>query len=160
LSKASPLSADVRWRTIAPEVMNEFRLFAHGVAFDSDAYLAEAPLTFDGVWHKGEAGNDHPKSSGVSKALGDGRAVSIVEQEQIAIEFLSANREALKGLATYPGVTTFILGLQYHIRLDEGTIGFCLSPSARLMSQALDIGIAPIYYVTLDRRHETEGERD
>jgi len=48
-------------RDIAPEVMNEFRLFAHGVAFDADAYLAEAPLTVDGGWHKGESGNDHPK---------------------------------------------------------------------------------------------------
>jgi hypothetical protein len=31
--------------------MNEFRLFAHGVAFDPVAYLASAPLKFDGVWH-------------------------------------------------------------------------------------------------------------
>jgi hypothetical protein len=134
-------------RNIAPEVMNEFRLFAHGVAFDPEAYLSEAALKFDGVWHKGEAGNDHPKSSGVFKVLGDGRTVPIIEQEQIAIEFLSANRKALKALATYPGVTTFILGLQYHIELCEGTIAFCLGPSARLMSHAVDIGIAPIYYV-------------
>ena len=140
--------------------MNEFRLFAHGVAFDSDAYLAEAPLKFDGGWHKGEAGNDHPKSSGVFKVLGDGRTVPLFEQEQIAIEFLSANREALKALATYPGVTTFILGLQYHIKLDESTIGFCVGPSSQLMSHALDVGLEPIYYVTLDRRHEGEGEQD
>jgi hypothetical protein len=140
--------------------MNEFRLFAHGVAFDSDAYLAEAPLKFDGGWHKGESGNDHPKSSGVFKVLGDGRTVPIFEQEQIAIEFLSANREALKALATYPGVTTFILGLQYHIKLEEGTIGFCVGPSSQLMSHALDVGIAPIYYVTLDKPHEGEGDQD
>jgi len=140
--------------------MNEFRLFAHGVAFDSDAYLAAAPLKFDGVWHKGEAGNDHPKSSGVFKVLGDGRTLPIVEQEQIAIEFLSANREALKALATYRGVTTFILGLQYHIELGEDTIGFCIGPSLRLMWHALDIGIEPTYYVTLDKRQEQESEQD
>ena len=84
----------------------------------------------------------------------------IFEQEQIAIEFLSANREALKELATYPGVTTFILGLQYRIELGEGTIGFCVGPSVRLISHALDIGIQPTYYVTLDRRQEQDREQD
>jgi hypothetical protein len=50
--------------------MNEFRLFAHGPGFDADAYLVSAPLSFDGVWHKGESGPDHPKSNGVFKVLG------------------------------------------------------------------------------------------
>ena len=139
---------------------NEFRVFAHGVAFDPDAYLASAPLKFDGVWHKGEAGHDHPKSSGVYKVLGDGLTMPLVEQERIAIEFLSSNREALKALAQYPGVTTLVLGLQYHIDLDEGAIGICMGPSARLMRCALDIGIEPTYYVTLDRRREPEDEHD
>src|SRR5438094_10563540 len=98
--------------------MNEFRLFAHGVDFDPDAYVASTPLKFDGVWHKGESGHDHPKSSGVFKVLGDGQKVPLSEQEKIAIEYLSTNREALKALTKYPGVTTFILGLQYHIELD------------------------------------------
>ena len=135
--------------------MNEFRLFAHGEAFDPDAYLASTTLKFDGVWHKGESGHDHPKSSGVFKVLGDGRTVPTVEQELIAIDYLTANREPLKVLAREPGVTTFILGLQYHIELAEGTIGFCLVPSTRLMSLALDIGIEPAYYVTIDSRKET-----
>ena len=56
--------------------MNEFRLFAHGVTFDPDDYLASAPLKFDGVWHKGEAGHNHPKSSGVFKVLGVKNAVA------------------------------------------------------------------------------------
>jgi hypothetical protein len=135
--------------------MNEFRLFAHGETFDLDAYLASTTLKFDGVWHKGESGHEHPKSSGVFKVLGDGRTVLIVEQELIAIDYLTANREALKVLAREPGVTTFILGLQYHIELEEGTIGFCLLPSARLMSLAIEIGIEPAYYVTIDSRKET-----
>lgn len=95
--------------------MNEFRIFAHGVEFDPDAYLASAPLKFDGLWRKGESGRDHPKSSGVFKILGDGFAVPIPEQERIAIEYLSANREVLKALGQHPQVTTFVLGLQYHI---------------------------------------------
>jgi hypothetical protein len=140
--------------------MNEFRLFAHGVDFDPDAYMASTPLKFDGAWRKGESGHDHPKSSGVFKVLGDGRKVPLFEQEEIAIEFLSANREALKSLAKYPGVTTFILGLQYHIELDPATIGFCMGPSALLMWHCLDIGVSPYFYVSLDRRREWEREQD
>ena len=135
--------------------MNEFRLFAHGEAFDPEAYLASTTLKFDGVWHKGESGHDHPKSSGVFKMLGDGRTVPIVEQELIAIDYLTANREGLRLLAQEPGVATFILGLQYHIKLEEGTIGFCLLPSTHLMSLALDIGIETAYYVTIDSGKET-----
>src|SRR5512144_500006 len=67
--------------------MNHFRLFAHGEAFDPDAYLATTALMFDGVWHKGESGHDHPKSSGVFKVLGDGPTVPLFKQEQIAIDY-------------------------------------------------------------------------
>ena len=130
--------------------INEFRLFAHGEAFDPNAYLAITTLKFDGVWHKGESGHDHPKSSGVFKVLGDGSTLPIFKQEQIAVEYLTANREALKALAQAPGVTTFILGLQYQIELEEGTIGFSIAPSAHLMRLALDIGIAPTYYVMIN----------
>jgi hypothetical protein len=130
--------------------MNQFQLFAHGVDFDADAYLASAPLRFDGMWRKGESGLDHPKSNGVFKVLGDGLALSVWEQEKIAIDFLSANRDALKALAEYPGVTTIILGLQYCIELDGGTFGFCVGLTAKFMRQCLDIGISPNYYLTLD----------
>ena len=134
--------------------MTEFRLFAHGVEFDPDACLASSRLPFDGVWRKGESGHDRPKSSGVFKVLGDGRTVPTSEQERIAIEYLAASREALKALARHPQVTTFILGLQYHIVLGVDTLGFCMGPSARLMWHCLDIGISPTYYVTLDRERE------
>lgn len=130
--------------------MNEFRLFAHGVDFDVDAYLATAPLKFDGVWRKGESGHNHPKSNGVFKLLGDGRTVPIFEQERIAIEYLSANRDGLKALSRNPQVTTFILGLQYHILLESDIIGFSMGLSAELMRNCLDVGISPMYYVTFD----------
>src|SRR5262245_52989606 len=106
--------------------MNEFRIFAHGVAFDLDTYLASAPLKFDGTWRRGEVANDHPKSNGVFKILGDGQQLPLYEQERIAIDYLTANRDALKALATYPGVTTFILGLQYLVELDPSTVGFTI----------------------------------
>lgn len=140
--------------------MNQFRLFAHGEGFDPEAYLTTTTLRFDGVWHKGESGHDHPKSSGIFKVLGDGRTISILGQEQIAIDYLSANREALKALAQEPDVTTFILGLQYQIELEEGTIGFTVSPSAPLMSLALEIGIAPTYYVVMDREEDRPAESE
>jgi hypothetical protein len=138
--------------------MNDFRLFAHGVDFEADAYLASTPLKFDGVWHKGQFAHDHPKSSGVFKILGDGQKLPLSEQETIAIEYLSVNREELKALARYPGVTTVILGLVYHIELDSATVGFSMGPSARLMRHALDIGISPVFYVSLDRRREWDVE--
>lgn len=134
--------------------INEFRVFAHGEAFDPDAYLARTALKFDGVWRRGESGHNHPKSSGVFKVLGDGWTIPILEQERIAIQYLTANREALKALAREPGVTTFILGLQYQIQLEEGIVGFSLGPPAALMRVALDIGIAPTYYVVIDRSEE------
>jgi hypothetical protein len=129
-------------------------LFAHGETFQPDTYLASAPFTFDGVWHKGESGRNHPKSSGVFKVLGDGRTLPLHEQERIAIDFLAANQAALKELAQFPGVTTFILGLQYHIDLKINLIGFCVTPPTRLMKYALEIGIEPTYYVTLEMRRE------
>lgn len=57
-------------------------------------------------------------------------------------------------------MTTFILGLQYHIVLEAGTIGFCMGPSALLMWHCLDIGISPNFYVSLDREREWGGEKD
>jgi hypothetical protein len=134
--------------------MNHFELFAHGVSFDPKEYLASTKLVFDKVWYKGEEGHDHPKSSGVGKSLGNGPSLPIFEQERIAIEYLVKNNHELKSLANFPGVTTFILGLQYHIELDESTIGFCMGPSHKLMKCALDLGIDPTYYVTIDHQCE------
>jgi hypothetical protein len=86
--------------------------------------------------------------------LGEGQKVPIFEQERIAIEYLSANRDALKALVMYPGVTTINLGLQYHIELEPGTVGFCMGPSVLLMRQCLDIGVLPTFYVSIERQHE------
>ena len=138
-----------------PNQMNHFRLFAHGSTFDPDAYLATTTLKFDGVWHKGELGTDHPKSSGVFKALGEGSTVPLPEQEQIAIDYLNSHREALRELAQAPGVTTFILGLQYQVKLEEGLVGLSLRLPAPLMRIALEIGIEPTYYLVYEREQES-----
>ena len=145
--------------------MNAFRLFAHGREFDVDAFLATTTLRPDHVWHRGDQRRDacvesrHP-TSGVEYELGDGRTLTLPEQEKIAIEYLSANQEALRVLAKWPGVTTFILALQYQLELGPGTFGFTIRPSALLMEHALAVGVSPTFYVWLDRRREWAGEYD
>ena len=76
----------------------------------------------------------------------------------MAIEYLSTNQEALKELANYSGVTSFILGLQYQIDLDESVVGFCMGPSKQLMKYALDIGITLTFFVSLERFEMREDE--
>lgn len=131
--------------------MNELRVFAHGESFNPDAYLKTAPIQFDGAWQKGENDHDHPKSSEVFKVLGDGQKLIIFQQQEVAIEYLFANRDALRALAQQPDITTFVIGLQYHIKLEQDIKGFCMSPLPLLMELALDIGIDITFYVTLDR---------
>ena len=140
------------------ERMNHFTLFAHGESFDVDAYLRVTSLTFDSVWRRGDLRgcaqfiqNKHP-TSGVRKELGCGWELPIHEQDRIATDFLATNEVALKHLAQFPGVDTFILGLHYRIALTPGVCGFCMSASPRLMNFALRIGIDPTFYVDLDRK--------
>ena len=143
--------------------MNEFVLFAHGEAFDVDGFLATTTLRPDYMWRRGDqrryacVESKHP-TSGVEFVLGDGRTVPFWEQEEIAIGYIKAHRDELRALARFPGVETFILGLQYVYELDESIIGFCMGPSSRLMWHALDIGVVPSYYVTLDRPRNGGGE--
>lgn len=140
--------------------MNEFRLFAHGEAFDADAFLASTSLRPDYVWRRGDqrryacVDSRHP-TSGVEFVLGDGLSVPVPEQEGIAIAYLKAHRDELRALARSPGVETFILGLQYRTALESNVIGFSLGLSAQLMRHCLDVGCEPVHYVTLDRLPET-----
>lgn len=137
--------------------MNEFRIFAHGEEFNIDAFLETTTLRPDYVWRRGDLrrysciGSTHP-TSGVEFVLGDGRVVPFLEQEEIAIAYLKAHRNELVVLAQFAGVETFNLGLQYVCELTKNTLGFCIGPSDLLMAHALDVGVSPTYYVTLDRR--------
>jgi len=144
--------------------MNQFRLFAHGEEFDVDAFLASTTLRPDHVWRRGDqrryscVESRHP-TSGVEFVLGDGRTVPFLDQEGIAVTYLEAHRDELRTLARLRGMTTFILGFQYHREaLKSNVIGFCLGPSAQLMWHCLDVGCMPVYYVTLDRLPEPETE--
>ncbi len=143
--------------------MNEFRVFAHGETFDVDAFLASTTLRPDYVWRRGDrrryCGGQYP-TSGVEFVLGDGLTVPLSDQEDIAIAYLKAHHDELRALAQFPGVETFILRLQYHWKLEEGVVGFALGPTAERMWHALDTGVWPVYFVTLDRRREWEPEGD
>lgn len=146
--------------------MNEFRLFALGEAFDLDAFLSTTTLHPDYVWRRGEqrryaCGVDSRNpTSGVEFVLGDGQQIPLSEQDRIAIDYLSANREELKALAKFPGVTAFMLGLQFDFELAVGTIAFTMGLSALLMRHLLDVGVEPVFFVTLDRSREWENEDD
>jgi len=133
---------------------NQFIIFAHGEEFDADAFLAQTALTFDKSWRRGQpkypGGEVLHGTSGVQLALGDGRVIPIPEQERMACEFLQANRDSLRDLASWPGAVHRILGLQYHLELTPGIGGICMGPPPGLMQVLLDVGFRPTYYVTID----------
>jgi hypothetical protein len=131
-------------------IANDFRIFAHGDDFDVDLYLTTSTLHPDQVWRRRHLG----LTSGVVFTLGDGLSLRFDDQEKIAIAYLKANRDELRALAKFKGTETFILGFQYVCKLAEPHVGFCLSPSSELMWHALDTGIRPVFYVTLDRLQE------
>lgn len=126
--------------------MNHFKLFAHGVDFDVDAYADAESIGFDRVWHVGE---QHYKSNGIEKSLGDGTHLSLRDQDRVAAEFLEQHESAIAELAKVPGVDAFILGLQYRTDLDPSLRGFCMSFSSRLIYFALRTGVDPTFYVDL-----------
>ena len=134
---------------------NQFILFAHGEDFDADAFLEKTSLIFEKVWRRGQP--KHPggevlhKTSGVQKALGDGRVTPLPEQQRMACEFLHANRDGLRELASWPGANYRRVGLQYHLELSPGMGGFSMGPPSGLMVAALDVGFELTYYVTIDR---------
>ena len=122
-----------------------FHIIAHGDKFDVDAFIATSSLRPDYVWRRGPSG-----SSGVELFLGDGRQIGLFDQEDTAVSYLNRHKEELKALARFPGVETFILGLVWICTPEQFL--FSVGPSADLMQLALDIGIFPLYYCTIDGR--------
>jgi hypothetical protein len=123
-----------------------FHIFALGEAFDVDAFLAGSTLRPDFVWRR--MGNG--PSNGLELLLGNAHAVSLRNQEELAVAYLKANRDELRALAAFPGVEALNLGLAY--RLPLNATGCCPGPPAELMFHALDTGVSPRYYVTLEGR--------
>jgi hypothetical protein len=90
------------------------------------------------IWRRGSA---HYKTSGIAVTLGAGHSVPLLEQERLAIEFLSRHRDAL-ALGRELGVEVFSLRLHLRMPVRERLVGFCVVPSMTLMRHSLDIGVA------------------
>jgi hypothetical protein len=64
-----------------PERFEErLHIIAHGERFDVDAFLGKSTLRPDFVWRR-----EAPVTSGVEFFLGDGRAIGLRDQENLAI---------------------------------------------------------------------------
>jgi hypothetical protein len=122
------------------------RLFALGEKFDVDAYLANAPLQFNEVWRVGDyvCGGGVIQSNGVEIYLDEGNR-TLVQQDRIAVEFISTHREALRELGAFSGVEAFILGL--YLNIPAGFWGTVASLSFELTRYSLDLGIELKLYI-------------
>jgi hypothetical protein len=115
---------------------NHFEVFAHGEAFDPDAYLSTAPLKFDGVWRKGESNvPNHPKSSGVFKTLGDGLTLPLFEQ---AIDKIDPGLSPDARAAALKGIDDAVYGLMMVLdgvsgRLQNAKLAVHLKVAAQLV---------------------------
>jgi hypothetical protein len=143
--------------------MNHFSIFAHGDSFKVDEFLARSTLRPDYVWRRGDQRRyacveSQHETSGVEFVLGNGWQVPFQQQEDIAVAYLKEHRHELRMLSEFPGVETFILGLQYICKLHDGLLGFCAGPSAELMSHALDVGVRPDYYISFQQVSKQESE--
>jgi hypothetical protein len=85
------LHAGLKRNVVPPR--GHFQLLAQGESFDVDAFLKSTRLELDLVWHRGEAAY---RSNGVSRLLGNGATIGLERQQQIAVEFLKANRDPLR----------------------------------------------------------------
>jgi len=143
--------------------MNHFSIFAHGDSFNVDEFLARSTLRPDYVWRRGDQRRyacveSKHETSGVEFVLGNGWEVPFQEQEDIAVAYLKEHRDELRMLSEFPGVETFILGLQYICQLHDGLLGVCAGPSSQLMWHALDVRVHPNYYVDFQRVPKPERE--
>jgi hypothetical protein len=133
--------------------MNYFAVFAHGSNFDVDTYLRSTKLQFDHVWRLGEPkrfsclGGPH-ETSGVEILLGDGARLNLDEQNNLAIDYIRANRDELRALGRFPGVETFCLGLQRNMTFHPNLLCLCIGSSKLLMGETLDIGADLSYYLS------------
>lgn len=131
---------------------NFFKVFALGDDFDVDAFVATSSMVPSCIWRRGEprrGGRTFYPNSGVAYEIADGYSIPFPQQENIAIAFLKANRDSLRALGQFPGVTHFTLGLQYSADAQRNLVGFAIGASPTLMWHLLDIGLCLTNYVWL-----------
>jgi hypothetical protein len=124
------------------DTTNYFRVVASGESFDVDGFTKLLPLQINEIWHRGEPRGgcaDLNETSGLCIDLGIGVDLNIEEQQDIAVEYLSANQNALQVLRSFPGVTDFYLGLQGTVH--SNSLGSIYDLSPHSMEIALKIGV-------------------
>jgi len=124
-----------------------FHIFAHGGKFDVDDFLVKSTLRPDFQWRR-----EPPLTSGIEFLLGNGRALSLREQETAALTYLQTKREELRAVAAFPGVEIFILGLVYIAKLGDGATGVALDWDRDLMIAALMSELLPFTTSTMKFR--------
>lgn len=119
---------------------NFFCLWAGGEKFDVESYTKCVAMKVNRFWQVGEIVNGiEQHSNGLEIELGDGTELSMQEQQQVAVEFLSENRQSLVKLRSSPGLRSIGLGLQEMVHADSAGSIMDLDPA--LMRIVLDIGI-------------------
>jgi hypothetical protein len=140
--------------------VNFFTLFAHGKMFDLDAFLSTSPMRPDYTWRSGDrkrydtttdATFDAHITSGLEFVLGDGLSIVYPKQEQIALDFIAANRDGLKTLGNFPGADHYILMFQYESEFQGDYTAGTVWASSRLMRSCLDIGCEIDFLVAFRR---------
>jgi hypothetical protein len=140
-------------------MMNFFKISVHGTEFNPDDFLKQSSLKVDRIFRRGEPWVDEwnppgfidePRNwSGVEIDLGDGKALSVREQDRIATRFLELHQDELARLARFAGVEYATLFLQCRTELEPSLRGFFLRFSPRLLHFALKTRVLPTFYVDL-----------
>ena len=135
---------------------SDFGFYAYGKALEVDAAVAAVSLAPTSITRDGERKGPHPThgayvGSSVHYSLGDGREISFLEQQRVAVAFMQEHREQLRTLSTFPGVERASLGLHYRRRVETNVVLFSIELSASLMWHLLDCGCTLSEFVELER---------
>lgn len=138
--------------------MNQFKILAHGVDFNVDAFLSGTSLNPTNIWHKvlDSRGHRNPTTSGFDIVFGDGASLDVYTQQQIAIAYINDNLDALRACADFPGMQHYMLFIQQRVEITLDVCGFITELSRSLLECTLSAKMAALTYVDLVRldRHE------
>ena len=140
--------------------VNHFVLFAFGEKFDVDDFVNGTTLKFEYVWHFGDrlryscSEEDRYNNSGVEKLLGSGTSLSLFEQQRVAETFLLDHHAEMQRLASFQGITTFVLGLQYVLDSVSGVYELAVGANLSLMKICASLNIEIVFYITITNRDE------
>lgn len=137
-------------------------LRAAGVDFDVDAFLRTTSLIADSHWHKGEKRLPNSNSSTVVNGTSGVRLVvskcdfsEFAQQLQDAVVFLRINQEAVKALASYPGIEHALLDFGAEIH-PPGWSSFTFHTELLALAGSAGVSLSLSVYPTASE--ESDGE--